>query len=174
MTRENGRAGTTYRLRLTGGPDVPHEVDLPDAGPFLKRLKPGDGVTVTMWRDYATTVTKDGHVQRTTDTPEGEPQFMTALSLALLAFGVYACYAGVVLVRPSRTVGGALPAHMVPLGVFAMAAAVLTIPTVIVGDVANPLVQGLSWPVFLLPAGWLLRHLHRRGRARRRVRVGGV
>ncbi|MEW1721049.1 hypothetical protein [Streptomyces sp. NPDC093109] len=167
VTRDNGRAGTTYRLRLTG-PDVPHEVDLPGAGPFLKRLHPGDGVTVTMWRDYATTVAKDGHIQHTTDTPEGEPEFMTALSLALLAFGAYACYVGVVLVRrPSRSTGGApLPALLVPLGAFSVAAALLTIPTVLVGDVTNPLVQALSWPVFLLPAGWLLRRLHRGSRAR--------
>jgi translation elongation factor EF-1alpha len=57
--------------------------------PLLKRLRPGDNVTVTLRRDYATAVRQGKVSQKTADSPEGEPVFVCALALAVICGGAY-------------------------------------------------------------------------------------
>ncbi|MFB7111915.1 hypothetical protein [Streptomyces sp. NPDC056190] len=83
-----------YDLRLTGPGSVPREVAMGGAEPLLGHLRAGDVVTVTMWRDYATAVSKDGVTQYSDDNPEGLSLWSTAIALALFAIGLFAAYAG--------------------------------------------------------------------------------
>lgn len=83
-----------YTLYLKGPTQVPHSIDMGGSGPLLQRLRPGDGVTVTVWRDYATEVRQGKVSQETSDTPEGEPVWVCALALAFLSGGAYGLYTG--------------------------------------------------------------------------------
>ncbi|MFF0744918.1 hypothetical protein ACFYVL_31400 [Streptomyces sp. NPDC004111] len=58
--------------------------------PLVKTLRPGDRVTVTLWRDYAVELSKDGVRQTTEDTPDGTSLWLLGLALALLVAGGWA------------------------------------------------------------------------------------
>jgi hypothetical protein len=49
-----------YTLYLDGPARVPRSIDMGAAEPLLKRLRPSDHVTVTLWRDYAAGVRRPG------------------------------------------------------------------------------------------------------------------
>ncbi|MER5215445.1 hypothetical protein ABT063_34120 [Streptomyces sp. NPDC002838] len=83
---------------------MPRSIDIGDADPLLKRLRPGDKVRVTLWRDYSTAVRQGKVSQETAETPEGEPVFVCALALAVICSGAYGLYAGgTVLSGPGTT-----------------------------------------------------------------------
>ncbi|MFE3642539.1 hypothetical protein ACFXOM_16245 [Streptomyces sp. NPDC059169] len=155
-----------FTLRLGGPPDVPHEIDMGASGPLLTRLQQGDRVTVTMWRDYATAVSRDGVTQESADTPVGEPVFVTALMLALLPCGAYALYAGgVALRRARRHAERGLPAFLLTRGKQACGAALCALPALLVGDVAGPWVAVAGWLAMLPLVLLAVRRLERsRGR----------
>ncbi|WP_344357138.1 hypothetical protein [Streptomyces gobitricini] len=156
-----------FTLRLTGPPEVPGELDMGHSDPLLERLRPGDRVTVTMWRDHATAVSRDGLTQQSADTPVGEPPFVTALMLALLSVGAYALYAGgVVLARARHHAEWGLPASLVTRGKQSFGAALCTLPALIVGDLAGPLVAVAAWLAMLPPVHLAVLRWERRGRGR--------
>ncbi|WP_158072104.1 hypothetical protein [Streptomyces sp. CB01580] len=72
VIRDQARS-SEYTLYVDGPARVPRSIDVGGSEPLLKRLRPGDNVTVTMWRDYATAVRQGKVSQETADTPEGEP-----------------------------------------------------------------------------------------------------
>ncbi|WP_445524222.1 hypothetical protein [Streptomyces cyslabdanicus] len=83
-----------YELLLTGPRPVPRKVDMGGAEPLLRHLRAGDVVTVTMWRDYAVAVDKDGVTQYSDDNPEGLALFTTGIALVLIAVGLFAVDTG--------------------------------------------------------------------------------
>ncbi|MFG2836945.1 hypothetical protein ACGFZH_20475 [Streptomyces zaomyceticus] len=77
------------------------EIDKGSAGPLLDRLAPGDEVTITLWRDDAVAVARDGTAQGTADTREGEAKFVAAVVLILLSADAFLLRSGgSALVRP--------------------------------------------------------------------------
>ncbi|MET8138381.1 hypothetical protein ABZ153_39980 [Streptomyces sp. NPDC006290] len=161
-----------FTARLAGPSPVPHEVDLDGSGPLLKRLRPGDQVVVTMWHDYATAISRGDVTQESGDTPVGEPEFITAVVLALLSLGLFAMYAGgqAVLRARSLAVKG-LPDTLVPLGRGALAAAACAIPAGFIGaGWGGPLVMVSAWGAMLPGVWWLTRLWQRRARRRGRHR----
>ena len=164
-----------FTLRLTGPREVPHELDMGHSDPLLKRLHQGDRVTVTMWRDYATAVSRDGVTQESADTPVGEPQFVMALMLALLSGGACALYAGAAaVVRARHYAERGLPASLATIGKQAFGAALCALPTVVIGDFAGPLVAVTAWLAMLPLVRLVVRRLERRGRGRHAAPPAGV
>ncbi|MFB7850445.1 MULTISPECIES: hypothetical protein [unclassified Streptomyces] len=150
VIEERGRS-SRYTLYLKGPADVPRSIDMGDSGPLLGRLRPGDAVTVTLWRDYATGVRRGGISQETADTPQGEAVFVCALALAALSGGAYGLYAGgTALSRTRHRTAGDLPAGLVTHGKEAVGAALCALPALAVGAWTNVPVMLMVW-LGLLP-----------------------
>lgn len=97
-------------------------------------------MTVTLWRDYAPAISKNGVAQATNDTPVGEPQFVTALTLAMLSAGLFALHAGgTASLRARRHAVHGLPGSLMRRGKQAFAAALCVIPAGMVRAVTGPL-----------------------------------
>jgi hypothetical protein len=164
-----------YTLTLDGPRPVPGELDMDGSGPLLKDLRAGEKVTVTVWRDYATAVSKDGVTQHSSDTPEGEPQFAVAGALAVLPVGAFAVYAGGnALVRARTYAARGLPGHFVPLGKRTLGAALCALPAGAFGMWrGGPIAVAVSW-VLLAGLVWAVTsRLEARGRGRHARPVTG-
>lgn len=123
-----------YTLELTGPWPVPGDLDMGDSEPLLRHLHAGDRVTVTVWRDYATAVRKDGVTQHSAETPEGEPLFATAAALALLSVGLFDAFTGGnVLVHARGYAAQGLPAVFALRGKQALAGAFCAVPAGLFG-----------------------------------------
>lgn len=140
-----------YTLMLRGSDRAPFSLDMGSPNPLLRQLNKGDTVTLTIWRDYITAVEKDGVTQESTDTPVGEPEFNTALALALLAGGLFGIYAGTVAARhAARHAQHGLPVPLVSLGTQAFWAALAAVPAMMVGDLTGPVGVVVTWLSLLL------------------------
>ncbi|WP_238431384.1 hypothetical protein [Streptomyces cavernae] len=167
---ENEGRNQLYLLKLDGRPPVPAELQLDDEAPLLTHLRKGDNVTVTVWRDYTTAVTKNGVTQESSDTPEGLPESQTALGLDLLAVGGYGGYAGVAAIRHARQ--RSLPGSVALWGQRTVGAVLASMPAGIVGyeTGTGPVGVMLLW-LTLLPLVWLIverQVRHKPGRHSRR------
>ncbi|MEV0693881.1 hypothetical protein [Streptomyces sp. NPDC050388] len=152
-----------YTLMLRGSDRVPASLDMGSPDPLLRQLNKGDTVTLTVWRDYTTAVIKDGVTQESTDTPVGEPEFVTALALALLAGGLYGIYAGTVAARHAQE---GLPVSLVTLGAQAFWAALAALPAVMVGDLTGPVGVVVTWLALLPLIRLIALRLERKSRGR--------
>ncbi|WP_086824518.1 hypothetical protein [Streptomyces sp. NRRL B-24572] len=156
-----------FSLRLRGSREVSDEIDMGADGPLLKDLRPGDVVTVTLWRDYRVAVAKDGRSQETADTPVGEPQFATAVGSVLSAAGAFTAYAGGrVVVRARRYGERGLPRLLVVHGKAAFGAMLCALPALIVGDLAGVPLQLALWLALLPALWWYVRRRELRGGGR--------
>lgn len=163
---ENEGRSQLYLLKLDGPRQIPAELDMDDEDPLLKHLRKGDHITVTVWRDYTTAVTKDGVTQESSDTPEGLPEFQTAFALDLLAMGGYGSYAGVTAIRHARQ--RSLPGPVALWGRWTVGTVLASMPAGIVGyeTGTGPVAVVLLW-LALLPLVWLIverQERHNRGR----------
>ncbi|WP_432077195.1 hypothetical protein [Streptomyces wuyuanensis] len=156
-----------YTLYLNGPTPVPRTIDMGDSDPLLKRLSPGDNVTVTLWRDYATEVRQGKISQETADTPEGEPVFVCALALAVTCGGAYSLYAGgTALARARRHAVRGLPATLVTRGKEAAGAALCALPSLVVGDFTNVPVMLVVWLGLLPLVRWVVQRQQQRSTGR--------
>lgn len=156
----------TYRLRLSGPVPASGSLDMGSAGPLLKRLHPGDRVSVTVWRRYATAVSRDGRTQETNDNPLGDPEIGTALALGWLACGMYAVgVGGWALLGARGAAERGLPALMVPLGKVTVGAAFAACPACLVGvGWGGPVAVVVAWLTMLPLVGWIVLVQVRRAR----------
>ncbi|NNJ06006.1 hypothetical protein HHX38_17970 [Streptomyces sp. PKU-MA01144] len=163
---EHAARGGLYLLKLDGPRPIPAELDMGDEEPLLRHLRKGDHITVTVWRDYATAVTKDGVTQESGDTPDGLPEFQTALGLGLLAVGGYGGYAGATAVRHARQ--RSHPGPVALWGRWTVGTVLASMPAGIVGyeTETGPVAVVLLW-LTLLPVIWLIAG-RREGRSRGR------
>ncbi|MEU9581014.1 hypothetical protein [Streptomyces chilikensis] len=146
-----------YTLYLNGPTQVPRSIDMGASEPLLKRLRPGDPVAVTLWRDYATGVRQGKVFQETADTPEGEPVFVCALALAVISGGAYGLYAGgTALIRARRHAVRDLPATLVTRGKEAAGAALCALPAMVVGDFTSVPVMLVVWLGLLPLIRWIV------------------
>ncbi|MFF9128461.1 hypothetical protein ACF09J_35365 [Streptomyces sp. NPDC014889] len=153
---EAGKYYKEYTLKLSGPRQVPAELDMGDADPLLRHLNRGDQVTVSVWRGYAPSVSKDGVTQATADTPESEPNISMALSLALFTVGLYGLYAGAVTLRHAQR---ELPKSLTVRGKEALTAAIAAVPARAIGDmIGGPVAVTLVW-VAMLPVIWWIGRL---------------
>ncbi|MEU0831695.1 hypothetical protein [Streptomyces sp. NPDC005969] len=166
VIREQAKS-SEYTLYLDGPARVPRSIDMGGSEPLLKRLRPGDNVTVTMWRDYATAVRQGKVSQETADTPEGEPVFVCALALAVICGGAYGLYAGgTALARARRHAVRGLPATLVPRGKEAAGAALCTLPALVVGDFTSVPVMLVVWLGLLPLVRWVVQRQQQRSTGR--------
>ncbi|MEU7019443.1 hypothetical protein ABZ990_02120 [Streptomyces sp. NPDC046203] len=161
-----------YTLYLDGPGQVPSEIDMGGAGPLLKRLRPGDKVTVIVWRDYAVEVRRGDVAQTSSDTPVGEPQITCMIGLGLIPVGAFGLYAGGSAVWSARrhsARGRGLPPEFLGWGKTAGAIALCAVAAGAVGAVAgtNVPVMLLVWLVLLVPVWWITGRRWRSDRARR-------
>ncbi|MFE9310796.1 hypothetical protein ACIQCF_26395 [Streptomyces sp. NPDC088353] len=139
-----------YDLRLTGPGPVPREVAMGGAEPLLRHLRAGDVVTVTVWRDYATAVSKDGVTQYSEDNPEGLPLWSTATALALLATGLLAAYAGGhAVARAPHYAATGLPTRLGKHGVQTIGAVFCAVPAGLFGIWTGPVGVIVLWSVLV-------------------------
>lgn len=116
--------------------------------PLLQDLRPGDTVTVTLWRDYAPAVSMNGVTQATDDTPVGEPQIVMAFALAVVSIGLFAVHAGgTAALRARRHAVRGLPSSLVTRGKQAGVAAFCAIPAGMLGEVTGTLWVVVLWAV---------------------------
>ncbi|MFF9402490.1 hypothetical protein [Streptomyces sp. NPDC014744] len=166
VIRDQARS-SEYTLYVDGPARVPRSIDMGGSEPLLKRLRPGDNVTVTMWRDYATAVRQGKVSQETADTPEGEPVFVCALALAVICGGAYGLYAGgTALARARRHAVRGLPATLVPRGKEAAGAALCTLPALVVGDFTSVPVMLVVWLGLLPLVRWVVQRQQQRSTGR--------
>ncbi|MEU0340431.1 hypothetical protein ABZ092_16080 [Streptomyces bobili] len=159
-----------YTLHLNGPAQVPRSIDMGASEPLLKRLRPGDNVTVTLWRDYATAVRQGKVSQETVDTPGGEPVFVCALALAVICGGAYGLYVGgTALARARSQAVRDLPATLVTRGKEAGGAALCTLPAVVVGDFTSVPVMLVVWLGLLPLVRWVVQR-QQQGSTGRHVR----
>lgn len=137
-----------FTLRLRKAPGLPEEIDMGSAGPLLQHLVPGDEVTLTLWHDYTVAVARDGAVQETADTPEGEAVFITAVVLALTSAGVFLLHTGGSALARARTWAtyGA-PAVLVFRTKWAFGSALCALPALVLADLSGlgPVAEILAW-----------------------------
>lgn len=152
--------GSRYELQLDGPDPVPRVVSMWGAEPLLRHLNAGDEVTVTLWRDYAIAVSKDGVTQRPKDVPDGRGTFITAASLVGVALGIFAVRAGAHMVAhaPGHAATG-IPAGLVRQGKRAVAVAGCAVPAGLFGIWTGPVGVAGLW---LALAGLLLVVFRRR------------
>ncbi|MFJ4731320.1 hypothetical protein ACIP6V_03160 [Streptomyces sp. NPDC088770] len=147
--RERARS-RRYDLRLTGPGPVPREVAMGGAEPLLRHLRAGDVVTVTMWRGYATAVSKDDVTQYSDDNPEGLSLWATAIALALLAIGLFAAYAGGhAVARASIHAATGLPTRLRKRGVQTIGAVCCAVPAGMFGLWTGPVGVIVRWPALV-------------------------
>lgn len=167
VIQHSGREDT-YRLELSGPVPASGALDMGSAGPLLKRLHPGDQVSVTVWRHYATAVSLGGVTQETNENPVGDPDIDTALALGALACGAYLVWAGGFALLGARgTAERGLPAWLVPLGKATVGAALVAWLACLVGvGWGGPVAVVVAWLVMLPVVGWIAavrnRHAWRR------------
>ncbi|WP_030350838.1 hypothetical protein OIE62_21945 [Streptomyces scopuliridis] len=175
-TERTGGKNPKYEVRLDGPAGVPDDVDLGADEPLFKRLKPGDEVTVTMWRDYATALSRDGVTQQSGDSPESEPEWQAGLAAVSLTLACYLLYLGVVLLARARKVAEHGPPYgFWFFGMCTLWAAVAVVPAGIAGAFASigPGHEDRGWLVLvavwaaLLPGVYFGVRWH--GRRRRRT-----
>jgi hypothetical protein len=161
VIREQNKS-SEYTLYLDGPARVPRSIDMGDSEPLLKRLRPGDNVTVTIWRDYATEVRQGNVSQETADTPEGEPVVVCALALAAICGGAYGLHAGgTTLARARRHAVRGLPATLVTRGKEAAGAALCVLPALVVGDFTNVPLMLVVWLGLLPLVRWVVQRQQR-------------
>ncbi|MEU6009540.1 hypothetical protein [Streptomyces sp. NPDC047453] len=156
-----------YALELGGPVPVPREVAMKGAEPLLRHLRAGDVVTVTMWRDYAIAVDKDGVTQRSKDTPEGRPGFTTAAALGLITFALFVVReGGHVIVRAPGYAATGVPAGLARRGRRAVVVVACALPAGLFGKWTGPVGVIVLWSalVGLLFAVFRLLDTRRRGR----------
>ncbi|MFC4503558.1 MULTISPECIES: hypothetical protein [Streptomyces] len=167
VIQSSGREDT-YRLELSGPAPASGSLDMGSAGPLLKRLRPGDQVSVTVWRHYATAVSQGGLTQQTNDDPVGDPDIDTALALGSLACGTYLLGAGGCALLGAR--GAAergLPASLAPLSKATAGAALAAWPACLAGvGWGGPVTVAAAWLVMLPVIGWIVA-VRERGAGRR-------
>ncbi|MBM9507163.1 hypothetical protein [Actinacidiphila acididurans] len=126
--RQSGRT-KVHDLELSGPAPASGTIDMGSAGPLLKRLRPGDRVTVTVWRHYAISVSRDGITQKTEDNPVGHSDAATAVALAVLVGGTYLLWAGGGTLWVARSAAAqGLPPVLARWGKAAVGAAVAALP----------------------------------------------
>ncbi|MFB7918367.1 hypothetical protein [Streptomyces sp. NPDC056061] len=136
--KRTGGRNPRYEVRLDGPPGVPHEMDMESDEPLFERLEPGDEVTVTLWRDYAIALARDGVTQPSTDSPESEPEWQAGLAVVLLVFGCYLLYLGAVLLARAREVARYGPPRGFGFfGVCTLWAALAAVPAGVAGAFAS-------------------------------------
>ncbi|MGW5236377.1 hypothetical protein ACWEQU_29825 [Streptomyces nodosus] len=166
-TIQEGHRNPRYKLFLDGPRGVPAELEMDGPDPLLSKLHKGDTVTLTRWRGYTTAVSEGGVTQGSADTPDGEPEALTALALALLAVGLYGMYAGAVAARhASRHAREGLPVRIESLGIATFWAAVAALPAVMVGDRTGPVGVVVSWLALLLLILLIVLRVERKSRGR--------
>ncbi|WP_282693786.1 hypothetical protein [Streptomyces sp. CC208A] len=141
-----------FTLRLGSTPGVPGEIDMGGEGPLLEHLAQGDEVTVTLWRDYAVAVARDGTTQETADTPEDEAEFILAFVLALTSAGVFLLHTGgSALVRARAWAAEGLPAVLVFRLKWALGSALCTLPALVLAGLSElgPIAEALAWCVMV-------------------------
>ncbi|HBF83150.1 MAG TPA: hypothetical protein DD420_25500 [Streptomyces sp.] len=137
-TERTGGRSPEYKVRLDGPATVPGEVDLGADGPLFERLKPGDEVTVTLWRDYAPALGRGGVTQQTRDSPESDPEWQAGLGAICLTLACYLLYVGVTLLaRARKTAEEGLPYGFRFFGMCTVWAAVAVVPAGLVGALAS-------------------------------------
>ncbi|MEU8543280.1 hypothetical protein AB0C52_25395 [Streptomyces sp. NPDC048717] len=161
-----------YTLYLDGPGRVPSEIDMGGAGPLLKRLRPGDKVTVTVWRDYAVEVRRGDVAQTSSDTPVGEPRITCVIGLGLIPVGAFGLYAGGSAVWSARrhsARGRGLPPEFLGWGKTAGAIALCAAAAGALTAAAdtNVPVMLLVWLALLVPVWWITGRRWRSDRARR-------
>ncbi|MFI6639259.1 hypothetical protein [Streptomyces sp. NPDC050504] len=164
-----------YTLGLKGREPLPEKVSLGDDEPLLGGLDPGDSVTVTLWRDYPTAVSRGGVTQVSAETPDGEADFTTGFALFVAVAAAYLFFAGCVLVRARRGGGHALVEGLVhasvAVGCVIVAGFVGAAAAGLVGpDRPGPWAVLAAWGLLTPPALAVTRALRRRrATARRRA-----
>ncbi|MGF1341731.1 hypothetical protein ACQSMD_16670 [Streptomyces flavovirens] len=137
-TERTGGRNPEYKVRLDGPEAVPGEVDLGADGPLFERLKPGDEVTVTRWRDYAAALGRGGVTQQTRDSPESEPEWQAGLGAICLTLACYLLYVGVTLLaRARKTAEEGLPYGFRFFGMCTVWSAVAVVPAGMAGALAS-------------------------------------
>ncbi len=167
VIRSSGRT-QTYRLELAGPAPASGSLDMGSTGPLLNRLHPGDQVSVTVWRHYATAVSRGGITQETNDNPVGDSDISTALALGSLACGTYLLAAGgCALLRARGAAERGLPASLAPWGKATVGAVLVASLATLVGvGWGGPVAVVVAWLVMLPPVGWLVAVRERRARRR--------
>ncbi|MGW3242171.1 hypothetical protein [Streptomyces sp. NPDC001070] len=160
-----------FTVRLAGSSPVPAELDLYDSGPLLKRLRPGDQVTVTVWHDYAIAIARGGISQESNDTPLDEPEFITGVVLALTALGSFAMFAGgQAVLRARRLAVKGLPVALVPWSKGALVAAACALPAGFIGACwGGPVMVASAWAAMLPGVWWMVRLMERRAKRQSRT-----
>ncbi|MGA5702790.1 hypothetical protein [Peterkaempfera bronchialis] len=163
--------GSRYFVELLGPAPASGRLDMGSADPLVRSLRPGDRVEVTVWRDFAVAVARDGVAQEAADTPVNQPEFDTAVATAALAVGVYGCVAGGwALLRARRSALEGLPPLLVPLGKGVILSVACALPAALFGIWrGGPTAVVVGWLVLLPVALWLgflFDRLMRRGRHR--------
>ncbi|MFE4414139.1 hypothetical protein [Streptomyces sp. NPDC056821] len=140
-----------YELLLSQPGPVPADVSMGRAEPLLRHLRAGDVVTVTMWRDYAIAVEKDGVTQYSKDNPEGGALISAAVPLALFAIGLFVVYAGGHAVgrAPDHAAAGRLPERLGDRGMQTIGAVICAIPAGLFGIWTGPVGVIVLWSVLV-------------------------
>ncbi|MFE9042565.1 hypothetical protein ACFYOG_16825 [Streptomyces sp. NPDC007818] len=137
-----------FTLRLHKTPGLPQEIDMGGEGPLLERLEAGDDVTVTLWRDYAVVVARDGIAQETADTPEDEAESILAVALALIPLGTFLLHTGASACARARAwADTGLPAVLLLRLKWALGSTLCVLPAVALADLADlgPVGEALVW-----------------------------
>ncbi|MEV6327860.1 hypothetical protein [Streptomyces sp. NPDC051909] len=99
------------RVRLSGAGAGPAPVKFDGVSEFLKRVRPGDGVTGTVWRGEIVALSDGEGGQRTVDHPVGDSLLTVAFGILLLVTGALGAYAAWWWIRcPEHTRRGHPPA----------------------------------------------------------------
>ncbi|TFV33207.1 hypothetical protein E4K10_30535 [Streptomyces sp. T1317-0309] len=166
VIREQAK-NSEYTLRLTGTRPVPSSLHMGDSAPLLRQLRAGDLVTVTVWRDYATAVSKHGVPQPSADTPEGEWLFATAGALAPLSVGLFVAWAGMsVLTHAPDYAALGLPASVALRGKQALGSAFCAIPAGLFGPWTGQVGVIALWAVLTGLVWTVTRRLDARSKGR--------
>ncbi|MFD1921644.1 hypothetical protein [Streptomyces beijiangensis] len=98
---KNSGKTSTYKATLKDKDSWQGVVRFGDPGPLLKRLKPDDQVTATVWRREIVVLSKDGIRQNSSEAPRDELQMNAALGMLAVLLAAQAFVFGAVrLARP--------------------------------------------------------------------------
>ncbi|MFF9351852.1 hypothetical protein [Streptomyces sp. NPDC014734] len=156
-TERTGGRNPKYTVRLDGPAGVPHEMEMEAEGPLFELLKPGDEVTVTRWRDYATALGRDGVTQQSDDSPESEPEWQAGLAAVCLVLGCYLFYlGGVLLTRAREVAANGPPRGFWFFGMCALWGALAAIPAGVAGAFASSGRGHEDWGWLVLVVVWIV------------------